>query len=608
MPRTEPQTPGPALPGEDRQRWLEEQFTSHAAVVRAVVWNRLGRPRDPHQVEELAAETWARAVRAAHRGEVDPNRDFGSWVCGVAVNVCREHFRRQAREDAIPLPVPDELPDPQESTRAQELLDLHRALAECIERLPEDDRRVYRLRFEQGLSGRAAAEALDIPEATFREKRLPVLLRRLAHCLASKGFGDIPSMTGRPTARGHEKLPMIPDEEMARLLAEHAAARDCDLLREGLTPGERRRVTAAKARRGWQWARLGLAAAAVLLVGIGVWLWLSRAGRNGPPVGPSTHEGGAEVAFLDGRGRLVPVGEDTRFTVTDSEHGRVRLERGELYVELPAGAGLRAEVETSAGTATALGTRFYAHHHADSGEPEGHCVLAVVVLGGQVEVSNPHGRAVGDAGEVLLAEPDSAPEKHSEAAGLPPGHPRLGCPFAGALGLVYRADVQEELLLTDEQKARLQRPGRNELKEICQFFRGLHSLPRDERRRQTAQFCAGQQQRVGEILDAGQQQRLREIGLQVEGPFALVRGEVADQLRLVPGQREQVRAILEEFGEAYRPLASPDPANPDRDARITRLQQQTAAKLLALLSDSQKDQWRTFCGRPFPPAQRLIER
>jgi ABC-type dipeptide/oligopeptide/nickel transport system ATPase component len=107
----------------DWQRWFEGQFHVHARLVRTVIWNRLGRVRDPHRVEELAAETWARAVRITRQGGFDRARDFRPWVCGIAANVCREHLR-QASSSAGPLLDPDELADPLECRRAQELLEM----------------------------------------------------------------------------------------------------------------------------------------------------------------------------------------------------------------------------------------------------------------------------------------------------------------------------------------------------------------------------------------------------------------------------------------------------------------------------------------------------
>jgi len=178
--------------GGDWRSWVEEQFVRHAATVRAVIWNRLGRGRDPHQVEELAAETWARAVRGVQATKFDPDQHFAPWVCAIAANVCREYFRRQGRETVTGgLPRPDDLQDPDDFVQAQELLELHRALAECLDALTEPERKVYELRFERGLSGRAAAEALGIPESTFREKLLAGLFEKLARCLDGKGFDEV---------------------------------------------------------------------------------------------------------------------------------------------------------------------------------------------------------------------------------------------------------------------------------------------------------------------------------------------------------------------------------------------------------------------------------
>jgi RNA polymerase sigma factor (sigma-70 family) len=174
----------------DWRSWLEQQFVRHRALVRAVIWNRLGRGRDPHPIEELAAETWARAVRGVQAPQFNAAHDFAPWVCAIAVNVCREHFRRQERAAANNLPRPEDMQDPADYQQALELLELHRALAECLGGLNETERKVYELRFEQGLSGRATAEALGVPESTFREKLLSGLFGKLARCLAGKGFDE----------------------------------------------------------------------------------------------------------------------------------------------------------------------------------------------------------------------------------------------------------------------------------------------------------------------------------------------------------------------------------------------------------------------------------
>lgn len=178
--------------GLDWRGWLEEQFARHAALVRTVVWDRLGREIDPHQVEELAAETWVRVVRTVQAPGFEFERNFAPWVCAIATNVCKEYFRREQRAATLTgLLEPDDLQNAEEFKRAQALLELHRALAECLDGLTEGEKKVYQLRYEQGLSGRATADALGVPESTFREKLLVGLLAKLARCLADKGFDEL---------------------------------------------------------------------------------------------------------------------------------------------------------------------------------------------------------------------------------------------------------------------------------------------------------------------------------------------------------------------------------------------------------------------------------
>lgn len=188
----------PQLNGELRG-WFEEQFARHAGLVRAAIWNRLGRIRDSYLVEDLAGETWSRAVVGVQRPNFDTKLEFGPWVCGIAANVCREHFRRVGRQAKLDAEMEATEPAASEFRRAKDLLELHQAVADCVKRLPEGERQVYRLRFEQGLSGRATAEALGVPESTFREKHLAGLLRSLARCLSAKGFDDL--MPGPPFGR-----------------------------------------------------------------------------------------------------------------------------------------------------------------------------------------------------------------------------------------------------------------------------------------------------------------------------------------------------------------------------------------------------------------------
>lgn len=360
---------------------------------------------------------------------------------------------------------------------------------------------------------------------------------------------------------------------------------------KGPSPELRSRVLTPPPRtfRGpWFWA--SVAASIAVAVGIGAWTFLKDREK---PETIDAFSGTTPVNILDGRGRLLPVTRETVFTLIDAARGQVRLDEGELLVEIQPGSGARAEVHTSAGVVRSR-CPFLAHC-ASKKEPAG-TLLVVAPLGGEVEVSNRHGQTVCDAGEVVFVVAESAPERHSEHGGT-------ACPFASALGLVYRPEVQRELKLTEEQKTRLQQPGQEELRKVCDFFRGLRSVPKTEWTKQSTEFCAAQQQKLAGVLDAGQQKRLRQIALQQEGFFAVARPEVASELKLTPKQTARVQAILREFGEWYRSAPKEEMVQ-----RLQERQRQATDAIAGVLMDEQRKQWELLIGERFSlPRQRHPE-
>ena len=57
---------------------------------------------------------------------------------------------------------------------------------------------------------------------------------------------------------------------------------------------------------------------------------------------------------------------------------------------------------------------------------------------------------------------------------------------------------------------------------------------------------------LGRVLDKNQVKRLKEIQLQVEGPFAVLRPEVAEKLELGEEQVAQIQEIQNESNQARR--------------------------------------------------------
>jgi len=412
-----------------------------------------------------------------------------------------------------------------------------------------------------------------------------------------------------------------PDYDLLeRLLADHAAARACGLLTEKrvfpfpLPPAQ------PKARRRWLHVAATVAVGFALAAGLASFLLSILASREpeqpeygsapvaDAPGSPTPNDVPAQELpqFLNGRGQLIPTSAATRYTLVNAAHGQVRLERGELFVELPEDTEMRADIETPVGTATALGTRFFAHYEETAAPPR-LPFLTIAVLGGFVEVRNAHGRALAGAGEVVLADGESAPMRHAGAPYLDKASApeRAWWRFGNVLGTFTRPEVQADLKITDAQKVRLHRPSSDDQRTMGQFFRDLYDLPPDVRPRQAGAFRGVQEKRIADVLDAAQQRRLGQIVLQQQGYAALQYPELADALSLMEGQRRRVDAVVKEFNSVRRPgFARGGWVAPEAGKRLDELRRQEGEKLEALLTDAQKEQWRTLIGKPLQMERR----
>lgn len=220
----------------------------------------------------------------------------------------------------------------------------------------------------------------------------------------------------------------------------------------------------------------------------------------------------------------------------------------------------------------------------------------MAVLAGLVEVTNSHGSEVAAAGEVVVAKKDSAPKP--ESAQLPE-RPKDDWGYKKTLRLVYWPQVQSALKLSDEQKSKLREPWRDERKTIGMIFKELYRLSSDERSKKIAEFRDAQRKKITDILSSDQRERLWQIGLQYEGFFALARPEVADALQLSDGQRQQIDTIVERFDTAHHNLYRRNKGNlawSELSQKKTELRQQTSQELSSLLSDAQKQQWKSLIG------------
>lgn len=183
----------------------------------------------------------------------------------------------------------------------------------------------------------------------------------------------------------------------------------------------------------------------------------------------------------------------------------------------------------------------------------------------------------------------------------------------GGLQLLRIEEVQKELKMTPEQVAKLDAK-QQEVRTATQAARGANFQQQspEERAKANEKIREIQTKAVNEILDATQQKRFRQLELQQAGPSAVTRKDVADELKLTEEQVTKIREIQTKMQEETR-AARQGVDFQDADARtkmtekVQEIQKTSGEKVVALLTDKQKEQWKGMLGESFkfpPPMPR----
>jgi hypothetical protein len=180
-------------------------------------------------------------------------------------------------------------------------------------------------------------------------------------------------------------------------------------------------------------------------------------------------------------------------------------------------------------------------------------------------------------------------------------------------------EVQKELKVDEAQLLLIQQLGqemRSQMGTIFQSGGDFRTMSREERERRFAllgEVRAKYEKQLGEILNAKQNARLKQLQLQRGGVRVLARPDVQNDLRLTPDQRVKIKETLEGEGAAFREAFAnfqpgPGMTNDQREEarrKFGEVRQATDAKLNAVLTDHQKKQFQAMLGAPFkfPPFQ-----
>lgn len=143
----------------------EGQGSDQGAVVRGFILKIMG---DPTLADDLVQETLLRAHKA--RATFKGNASQSTWLCAIALNVMRDHFRATARR-------PEQVSDEQMllALRDEDVLEdnvLQDEMSSCIRRyvllLPERQRDIVALHDIAGHTHREISAVLGISQANSR--------------------------------------------------------------------------------------------------------------------------------------------------------------------------------------------------------------------------------------------------------------------------------------------------------------------------------------------------------------------------------------------------------------------------------------------------------
>ncbi len=170
--------------GHDPKAIFEILVREHEAMLTLYLRSALD---DAAAVDDIFQETMLVAWRRLD--DFDRSRPFGPWLRGIAHKLVLAHSRKSRRRgivcnDTVLLRIEEQLAHIHE--RAGDTLEEKTAeLAECMRRLPHDQRRAVELRYGAAQTPDQVAAALDISREALK-KRLQRARAQLLDCLRTK--------------------------------------------------------------------------------------------------------------------------------------------------------------------------------------------------------------------------------------------------------------------------------------------------------------------------------------------------------------------------------------------------------------------------------------
>lgn len=168
------------------------------------------------------------------------------------------------------------------------------------------------------------------------------------------------------------------------------------------------------------------------------------------------------------------------------------------------------------------------------------------------------------------------------------GQGRRGAGEGIRLRVLELTEVQDDLKLTDDQKAEARKAGEG----LQGLYAGLQNVPQEERQQKMQEIQAKVRaaiEQVNKVLSKEQNERLDQIVLQARGASVLTDEKVASELKMTDTQRQRLQELQQQtrqqFGDAQ--------GNQEKIAEIRKTGRE---KSLAVLTEEQRQQFEKMQG------------
>ncbi len=165
--------------------------------------------------------------------------------------------------------------------------------------------------------------------------------------------------------------------------------------------------------------------------------------------------------------------------------------------------------------------------------------------------------------------------------------------------LLRQEAVQKEIGISAEQLTKLKDVleagpgpgggGRN--------FQDMTDEERQKLRDEMVKRTAEQDKMIAEVLDAKQAARLKQIRLQVSGAMAFMNEDVVKELKITEEQTGKMRDAMQALRDAGQGGGGGGPGG------FAEMREKMNAKMMEILTDEQKTQYKAMLGEPFDMSQ-----